>query len=111
MASSLLRSYNLARSDRSAFVHWRRLLSSDSLVEFKPAEIGIVSGIPENHLRRRVCISNFQVIYFVALCLVLFQINWTKFFYSRSSVVWLIFKGRTKYNCQVRDTSTISNQV
>ncbi|XP_022131424.1 NADH dehydrogenase [ubiquinone] iron-sulfur protein 4, mitochondrial-like [Momordica charantia] len=56
MASSLLRSYNLARSDRSAFVHWRRLLSSDSLVEFKPAEIGIVSGIPENHLRRRIII-------------------------------------------------------
>ncbi|OAY79535.1 NADH dehydrogenase (ubiquinone) iron-sulfur protein 4, mitochondrial [Ananas comosus] len=34
-----------------------RLLSSDTaLVEIKPVEIGIVSGIPEEHLRRKVMI-------------------------------------------------------
>jgi hypothetical protein len=34
-----------------------RMLSSgasDALVEIKPGEIGMVSGIPEEHLRRRV---------------------------------------------------------
>lgn len=34
---------------------WReRAFSSDALVETKPGEIGTVSGIPEEHLRRRV---------------------------------------------------------
>ncbi|KAH0470071.1 hypothetical protein IEQ34_001629 [Dendrobium chrysotoxum] len=33
-----------------------RLLSTDALVEYKPGEIGIVSGIPKEHLRRRVLI-------------------------------------------------------
>lgn len=61
MANSLLRRYNFHRSNQSAFVYWtRRLLSSDSLVEFKPGEIGIVSGIPEEHIRRRVCISSSE---------------------------------------------------
>ncbi|KAL0927128.1 hypothetical protein M5K25_001287 [Dendrobium thyrsiflorum] len=31
-----------------------RLLSTDALVEYKPGEIGFVSGIPNEHLRRRV---------------------------------------------------------
>ncbi|KAJ6678840.1 putative proteinDH-UBIQUINONE OXIDOREDUCTASE [Salix viminalis] len=37
---------------------WRRPFSasSDALVEYKPGEIGIVSGIPQDHLRRRVVI-------------------------------------------------------
>ncbi|XP_052203402.1 NADH dehydrogenase [ubiquinone] iron-sulfur protein 4, mitochondrial-like isoform X2 [Diospyros lotus] len=30
--------------------------SSDALVEIKPGEVGMVSGIPEQHLRRRVVI-------------------------------------------------------
>ncbi|GLT46813.1 hypothetical protein SLA2020_205430 [Shorea laevis] len=33
-----------------------RPFSSDALVEVKPGEIGMVSGIPEEHLRRRVVI-------------------------------------------------------
>ncbi|KAK8965446.1 hypothetical protein KSP40_PGU000808 [Platanthera guangdongensis] len=33
-----------------------RLLSTDALVELKPGEIGIVSGIPDEHLHRRVII-------------------------------------------------------
>ncbi|CAN4079798.1 unnamed protein product [Withania somnifera] len=34
---------------------WRQF-SSEALVEIKPGEIGIVSGIPDEHLRRRVVI-------------------------------------------------------
>ncbi|KAG0499692.1 hypothetical protein HPP92_003967 [Vanilla planifolia] len=33
-----------------------RSLSTDALVELKPGEVGIVSGIPEEHRRRRVFI-------------------------------------------------------
>ncbi|XP_020573617.1 NADH dehydrogenase [ubiquinone] iron-sulfur protein 4, mitochondrial [Phalaenopsis equestris] len=33
-----------------------RLLSTDAVVEYKPGEIGFVTGIPEEHLRRRVII-------------------------------------------------------
>ncbi|KAI0528628.1 hypothetical protein KFK09_001170 [Dendrobium nobile] len=40
----------LSQSPRS------RLLSTDALVEYKPGEIGFVSGIPKEHLRRRVLI-------------------------------------------------------
>lgn len=29
--------------------------SSDALIEVKPGEVGMISGIPEEHLRRRVC--------------------------------------------------------
>ncbi|KAJ8640756.1 hypothetical protein MRB53_017450 [Persea americana] len=35
---------------------WKRSLSKDALVEHKPGEIGIVSGIPHEHLHRRVVI-------------------------------------------------------
>ncbi|RWR77956.1 NADH dehydrogenase ubiquinone iron-sulfur protein 4, mitochondrial [Cinnamomum micranthum f. kanehirae] len=45
---------------RSSTYDWccrrSRSLSTDALVEQKPREIGIVSGIPEEHLRRRVVI-------------------------------------------------------
>jgi hypothetical protein len=36
--------------------------ASDALVEIKPGEIGMVSGIPEEHLRRKVtrCISSLS---------------------------------------------------
>jgi NADH dehydrogenase (ubiquinone) Fe-S protein 4 len=54
MAASLRRSLpSLGR----AFLTPARMLSSeasDALVEIKPGEIGMVSGIPEEHLRRRV---------------------------------------------------------
>jgi len=35
---------------------WRRPFSasSDALVDYKAGEIGMVSGIPQDHLRRRV---------------------------------------------------------
>ncbi|KAF5456096.1 hypothetical protein F2P56_025608 [Juglans regia] len=56
MASSLQRSLNIARAYRSAFVPATRSLSSEALVELKPSEVGMVSGIPEEHLRRRVII-------------------------------------------------------
>ncbi|XP_055960358.1 NADH dehydrogenase [ubiquinone] iron-sulfur protein 4, mitochondrial-like isoform X2 [Mercurialis annua] len=34
----------------------RCFFSTDALVEVKPSEIGLISGIPEQHLRRRVII-------------------------------------------------------
>ncbi|KAL9260116.1 NADH dehydrogenase [ubiquinone] iron-sulfur protein 4, mitochondrial-like protein [Drosera capensis] len=56
MASAALQrgSLNLARA-RSAGI-LTRFFSSDALVEVKPGEVGIVSGIPEEHRRRRVVI-------------------------------------------------------
>ncbi|GMY17378.1 NADH dehydrogenase [ubiquinone] iron-sulfur protein 4, mitochondrial-like [Fagus crenata] len=55
---SLQRVLNLARAHRLSFLSRTRSFSSssDALVEVKPGEIGIVSGIPEEHLRRRVII-------------------------------------------------------
>ncbi|ONK59810.1 uncharacterized protein A4U43_C08F10940 [Asparagus officinalis] len=62
MAASSLRtrSFSIARlvAPSSAQISHQttRSLSSDALVEIKPGEIGIVSGIPEEHLKRRVII-------------------------------------------------------
>ncbi|WOL11644.1 NADH dehydrogenase [Canna indica] len=59
MAASLRRpGLSLARLvlARSAPVFQTRSFASDALVELKPGEIGIVSGIPEEHLKRRVII-------------------------------------------------------
>ncbi|XP_073156956.1 NADH dehydrogenase [ubiquinone] iron-sulfur protein 4, mitochondrial [Henckelia pumila] len=59
MASSLqrLRHSLSANSYLVAISPFSRAFSTDdSLVEIKPGEIGIVSGIPEEHLRRRVLI-------------------------------------------------------
>lgn len=57
MASSLQR---LASRSRQAYPSFLTPLSrpfaSDALVETKPGEIGTASGIPEEHLRRRVLI-------------------------------------------------------
>ncbi|KAK6939718.1 NADH dehydrogenase ubiquinone Fe-S protein 4, mitochondrial [Dillenia turbinata] len=57
MAMSSLQ--RLARVNCSSCT-WRCLSSSssasDALVEVKPGEVGLVSGIPEEHLRRRVVI-------------------------------------------------------
>ncbi|KAK7849244.1 nadh dehydrogenase [ubiquinone] iron-sulfur protein 4 [Quercus suber] len=57
MANSLQRSiWSHGRGLRTTLVHWSRPFSADALVERKPSEIGVVSGIPDEHLRRRVVI-------------------------------------------------------
>ncbi|KAM0937733.1 putative NADH:ubiquinone reductase (H(+)-translocating) [Dioscorea sansibarensis] len=52
------RSLSMARlqSLRPALASLTRSFASDALVELKPGEIGMVSGIPQEHLRRRVMI-------------------------------------------------------
>ncbi|KAL3526893.1 hypothetical protein ACH5RR_011549 [Cinchona calisaya] len=59
MASSLQRLASRTRHAydyRSVLTSLSRPFSSDALVETKPGEIGMVSGIPEEHLSRRVLI-------------------------------------------------------
>ncbi|PIA44155.1 hypothetical protein AQUCO_01700043v1 [Aquilegia coerulea] len=62
MANSLQRcantTFRVLRSPilSSSSLSLRSFSSADSLVEIKPGEIGIVSGIPEEHLRRKVFI-------------------------------------------------------
>ncbi|KAI3972763.1 hypothetical protein MKX01_019421 [Papaver californicum] len=59
MASTLQRSSRVAfHNARSALfsASSSRSFSSDALVEIKPGEIGMVSGIPREHLHRRVVI-------------------------------------------------------
>ncbi|XP_018835766.1 NADH dehydrogenase [ubiquinone] iron-sulfur protein 4, mitochondrial [Juglans regia] len=56
MASSVQRISGHARAFRTTLVPWSRPFSADALIEVKPGEIGMVSGIPEEHLRRRVVI-------------------------------------------------------
>ncbi|XP_028772774.1 NADH dehydrogenase [ubiquinone] iron-sulfur protein 4, mitochondrial-like [Neltuma alba] len=56
MASTLQRAVNHGRALRATLAPLCRPFSSDALVEVKPGEIGMVSGIPEEHLRRRVVI-------------------------------------------------------
>ncbi|KAJ0982150.1 hypothetical protein J5N97_010405 [Dioscorea zingiberensis] len=59
MAASVRhRSLSMARlhSLRSALPFLTRSFASDALVELKPGEIGMVAGIPQEHLRRRVSI-------------------------------------------------------
>ncbi|MED6149620.1 NADH dehydrogenase [ubiquinone] iron-sulfur protein 4, mitochondrial [Stylosanthes scabra] len=50
----------IGRSGCHGYSGWRRWLSSNkeshALVELKPGEVGMVSGIPEQHLKRRVVI-------------------------------------------------------
>ncbi|XP_057727222.1 NADH dehydrogenase [ubiquinone] iron-sulfur protein 4, mitochondrial-like [Arachis stenosperma] len=50
----------VGRSGCDGYRGWSRCLSSniesDALVEVKPGEVGMISGIPEQHLRRRVVI-------------------------------------------------------
>ncbi|KAJ6939746.1 hypothetical protein NC651_006037 [Populus alba x Populus x berolinensis] len=55
MASS--RVLNLTRAHRLALLSSRRWLSSSALVEVNPGEIGMISGIPEQHLRRRLFVG------------------------------------------------------
>lgn len=58
MATSLQRAgLRLAHLRRSALLSTRSFSSeADALVEVRPGEIGVVSGIPEEHLHRRVVI-------------------------------------------------------
>ncbi|KAK8354501.1 NADH dehydrogenase [ubiquinone] iron-sulfur protein 4, mitochondrial-like isoform X2 [Gossypium arboreum] len=46
---------SLVRAHRSPQVTWKRCCSSDALMELetKPGEVGMVSGIPEQQLKRR----------------------------------------------------------
>ncbi|GLU20138.1 hypothetical protein SLE2022_363510 [Rubroshorea leprosula] len=55
-ANSMQRITTHARAIRTTLCPLSRPFSSDALVEVKPGEIGMVSGIPEEHLRRRVVI-------------------------------------------------------
>ncbi|GLU13432.1 hypothetical protein SLE2022_300700 [Rubroshorea leprosula] len=55
-ANPLQKITNRARSIRTTLCPLSRPFSSDALVEVKPGEIGMVSGIPEEHLRRKVVI-------------------------------------------------------
>ncbi|XP_010687881.2 NADH dehydrogenase [ubiquinone] iron-sulfur protein 4, mitochondrial [Beta vulgaris subsp. vulgaris] len=58
MATSLQRAgLRLSQLHRSAILSTKSFSSqADALVEVRPGEIGAVSGIPEEHLRRRVVI-------------------------------------------------------
>ncbi|KAK9756457.1 hypothetical protein RND81_01G099100 [Saponaria officinalis] len=58
MATSLQKvGLRISRLSRSSIVSTRSFSSdSDALVEARPGEIGMVSGIPEEHLNRRVVI-------------------------------------------------------
>ncbi|XP_039069872.1 NADH dehydrogenase [ubiquinone] iron-sulfur protein 4, mitochondrial-like [Hibiscus syriacus] len=49
---------SVVRAHRPAQVLWKRCCSSDALMEIdtKPGEVGMVSGIPEQQLKRRVII-------------------------------------------------------
>ncbi|XVE95039.1 hypothetical protein REPUB_Repub02eG0061900 [Reevesia pubescens] len=50
--------HNLVRAHLPAIVNWKRCCSSDALMEIgvNPGEVGMVSGIPEQQLKRRVII-------------------------------------------------------
>lgn len=54
MANSLQRIWNHRCGLRGTLAPLCRSFSADSLVQVKPGEIGMVSGIPEEHLTRRV---------------------------------------------------------
>ncbi|RZR86008.1 hypothetical protein BHM03_00013093 [Ensete ventricosum] len=59
MAAPLRRSFSFLTRlaiTRSASLSQTRSLASEALVEIRPGEIGIVSGVPREHLRRRVII-------------------------------------------------------
>ncbi|XWS41761.1 hypothetical protein CRYUN_Cryun17cG0111100 [Craigia yunnanensis] len=55
-ANSLQKITSQARVVRTALGSFSRTFSSDALMEVKPGEVGRVSGIPEEHLSRRVVI-------------------------------------------------------
>lgn len=68
MATILLRRVPLHQPSWFCFGSGRRFSSTvDALVEVKPGEVGIISGIPQQHLRRRVllphpvCFSQYEI--------------------------------------------------
>lgn len=78
MASSVQRIAGHARALRVNLVPWTRPFSADALVEVQPGEIGIVSGIPEEHLRRRVQTAHtfFSIKLFFQFFLPIFQMGY-----------------------------------
>lgn len=78
MASSVQRISGHARAFRTTLVPWSRPFSADALVEVKPGEIGMVSGIPEEHLRRRVqpeLTFSVKLIFLCFIFLIYFQLG------------------------------------
>ncbi|CAN6682282.1 unnamed protein product [Malus baccata var. baccata] len=56
MARPLRHGFNVARAHVLSRPRWASLQSAEALVEVKVPDIGMISGIPEQHLRRRVII-------------------------------------------------------
>lgn len=57
MANTFRRGFIVTRAHRSSFLlSSTKSFLSDALVEAEPGEIGIISGIPEEHISRRVII-------------------------------------------------------
>ncbi|CAN6583069.1 unnamed protein product [Malus baccata var. baccata] len=56
MARSLRQGFNIARAHVLSRRRWASSQSSEALVEVNVPDFGMISGIPEQHLRRRVII-------------------------------------------------------
>ncbi|KAB2619511.1 NADH dehydrogenase [ubiquinone] iron-sulfur protein 4 [Pyrus ussuriensis x Pyrus communis] len=56
MARPLRHGFNIARAHVLSRPRWASSQSAEALVEVKVPDIGMISGIPEQHLRRRVII-------------------------------------------------------
>ncbi|KAM1312671.1 hypothetical protein ACFX15_016121 [Malus domestica] len=56
MARPLRHGFNVARAHVLSRPRWASSQSAEALVEVKVSDIGMISGIPEQHLRRRVII-------------------------------------------------------
>ncbi|KAM0968266.1 hypothetical protein FF1_016702 [Malus domestica] len=56
MARPLRHGFNVARAHVLSRPRWASSQSAEALVEVKVPDIGMISGIPEQHLRRRVII-------------------------------------------------------
>jgi len=84
MASS--RVLNLTRAHRLALLSSRRWLSSSALVEVNPGEVGMISGIPEQHLRRRVSLC---FVYYFALLVYLDYLFFIDICISDLVICWL----------------------
>ncbi|XP_028950881.1 NADH dehydrogenase [ubiquinone] iron-sulfur protein 4, mitochondrial-like [Malus domestica] len=53
MARPLRHGFNVARAHVLSRPRWASSQSAEALVEVKVSDIGMISGIPEQHLRRR----------------------------------------------------------
>ncbi|XP_050123907.1 NADH dehydrogenase [ubiquinone] iron-sulfur protein 4, mitochondrial-like [Malus sylvestris] len=54
MARPLRHGFNVARAHVLSRPRWASSQSAEALVEVKVSDIGMISGIPEQHLRRRL---------------------------------------------------------